>query len=156
MIENPNYLPLHRGHLVRLHKDIPISLSVDHLSFWSSKSKRQLRWEVQMDLNLSVQPTNRLSEQAMDSRSSDGEAPCHCFLFLPSHRMQSGDTKRREPRISPIKGRATRVTLNPSARSDQIIVGDRGMCQQTPPLPLSFYKKRRRVDPYYMHLSCIR
>ena len=33
MIENPNYLPLHRDHLVRLHKDIPISISVDHLSF---------------------------------------------------------------------------------------------------------------------------
>ena len=109
-----------------------------------------------MDLNLSVQPTNRLSESAMDSRSSDGEAPCHCSLFLPSHRMQSGDTKRREPKISPIKGRATRVALNLGARSDQINVGDHGMCQQTSPLPLSFYKKRRRVVPYFMHLSCIR
>ena len=109
-----------------------------------------------MDLNLSVQPPNRLSESVMDSRSSDGEAPCHCSLFLPSHRMQSGDTKRREPKISPIKGRATRVALNPGARSDRIIVGDRGTRQQKRPSHLVFEKKRRCVVPYFMHLSCIR
>ena len=91
-----------------------------------------------MDLNLSVQPTNQLSQSAMDSRSSDGEAPCHYFLFQPSHRMQSGDTKLREPRISPIKGRATRVALNPDARHDQIIVGDRGIRQQKHPSHLVF------------------
>ena len=125
-------------------------------SIWSSKSKRQLLWEVRMDLDLRVQLTNRLFESAMDSRSSDGEAPCHCFLIQPQHRMQFGDTKRREPRISPIKGRATRVALNPGARSDRIIVGDRGTRQQKRPSHLVFEKKRRRVVPYYMHLSCIR
>ena len=39
------------------------------------------------------------------------------------------------------------MTLNPGARRDQIIVGDRGMRQQTTSLPLSFYKRRRRVVP---------
>ena len=71
--------------------------------------------------------------------------------------MQPGDTKRRELRISPIKERATTVALNPDARSDQIIVRDRGMRQQKHPSHFIFQKKkRRRVVPYYMHLSCIR
>ena len=69
--------------------------------------------------------------------------------------MQSGDTKQREPRISPIKGRAMRVALNPGARHDQIIVGDHGMRQQNHPSLLVF-TKRRRVGPNFMHLSCIR
>ena len=61
--------------------------------------------------------------------------------------MQLSDTKRREPKISPIKGRATRVALNVGAQHDQIIVGEREMRQQTTPLPLSFYKRHRRVGP---------
>ena len=65
--------------------------------------------------------------------------------------MQSGDTKRREPRISPIEGRATMVALNPGARSDRIIVGDRGTRQQKRPSHLVFEKN----DVALFRISCI-